>query len=284
MKQYSKWKNEEVITLFRFIEQGKQKGKSLSLLFENYAQQSGRKPNSVRNYYYAELSNLEQDTNRAKQLNIDITLHQKCEQKAFNEDETNHIVSEILRLKSLGYSVRKACLKLSDGNLSEMVRLQNKFRTVIKNNPNIVENCKQGLKQKGFIIEEKQECKILKMPQKTTRLSDSEINSLFLGLVKLVKKQAMEEANSNLKNDAEFANNTLRKTMVELQTKDLEIKKLRSQFKVVAQEKEKLKQEIMLLRGKSANLIKKQYKENEKLEKLKKFTKSYNKKQKQTAN
>lgn len=275
MKQYSRWQDCEVKKLFEFVENGKASGKKLSFLFTQYANQNNRKPNSVRNYYYAELLFLEENPNICKQLGINLAMHTKCEQKAFDESETKQIVREIIRLKSLGYSVRKACLKLSDGNLSQMVRMQNKYRTVLAKQPQVMEECKNELRQKGFLIEEQQKDNVIKMPVRQTKLSDNDINSLFLGLVKLVKKQAIEDANIKLKNETEFANNALRKSLVEIQTKDMELKKLRENFKLVCKQKQKLEQEIISIRGENAKNLQNKLKNTKKMQKLHKFSKIY---------
>ena len=128
MKNYSKWKDEEVINLFRFIEEGKKNNESLSKLFAGFAHKTNRMPNSVRNYYYTELKCLEEDENRRTRLGIDVNLHKKVEQKEFSQNETEQTIINILRLTSKGVSVRKACLTLANGDISEMVRLQNKYR------------------------------------------------------------------------------------------------------------------------------------------------------------
>ena len=276
MKQYSVWPDGEVKKLFTFIEEGKAKGKNLSYLFDAYAKQNNRKANSVRNYYYAELLFLEQNPNKCKNLEINLDMHKKCEQKVFQQDEIKKVVCEILRLKSLGYSVRKACFKLSNGNLSEMVRLQNKYRTILTKQQYIIDECKNELKQKGFLIEEpEQKNNVIKMPTRQSKLSDNDINSLFLGLVKLVKKQALEDANASLKSETEFANNALRKSLVEIQAKDMELKKLRENFKLVCKQKQKLEQEIVLIRGKNAENLQNGLKNTKKMAKLHKFSKTY---------
>ena len=95
MKSYSQWTDEEVIKLFRFIEDGKKQNHNLSGMFSLYAKLTNRKPNSVRNYYYAELNELENNKERRENLGIDISLHQKVEQKEFTEDETENLVLEI---------------------------------------------------------------------------------------------------------------------------------------------------------------------------------------------
>ena len=115
-----------------------------------------------------------------------------------------------------GQSVRSACLKLSDGDLCKMTRLQNKFQ-----------NMKRKLKQPDNIIPFKQ-------TQKT--LTDADINSLFLGLVKLIKKTAMDEAKQNV----QPANELLRKAFLDLNKKDKEITDLKSEFEKLKTENQKL--------------------------------------------
>lgn len=248
MKQnYSMWKDEEVKKLFAFMEDGKKRNIPLSVLFKNYAKAFERMPNSVRNYYYAELSNLQTNPERVKLLDIDLSIHKKCEQVPFDKAETKKMISEILRLIAVGYSVRKACLKLANGDISTMVRYQNKFRTVESKQQELIKECKKELADKGFNMDTPK-TNVIRMQPKQIKLADNEITSLFLGLVKLVKKQAMDEANITLKKEAEFANDTLRKTLVELAGKNLELKELRKQFKVISSEKLKLSEEIEYLR------------------------------------
>ena len=113
------------------------------------------------------------------------------------------------------------------------------------------------------------------MPVRSAKLSDGDINSLFLGLVKLVKKQALEDVSASLKSEAEFANNALRRSLVEIQAKDLELKKLRENFKIVCKQKQKLEQEIVLIRGENVKNLQNKLKNSKKMAKLHKFSKNY---------
>lgn len=277
MKQYSQWKDEEVIKLFRFIENGKKQNICLSTLFANYAKQTNRMPNSVRNYYYKELGCLMEDKSRQEKLGIDISLHQKIDQKEFTLTETETLVKQILSLTSKGVSVRKACLTLANGDISTMVRLQNKFRSVVIKEKELYEKCLSDLNCLGVKIKQKPN-NIIKMPDRRNILTESDINSLFLGLVKLVKKQATEEVVKLYQKDKQKANEHLRRMLVELAEKENELKNLRRQFKVVSQEKEKLSEELKVLRGKNAQLQIKQ----EKLSALKKFTNKFEQKNSKT--
>ena len=109
------------------------------------------------------------------------------------------------------------------------------------------------------------------MPDRRNVLTESDINSLFLGLVKLVKKQTQDDLCKTYEKDKQKANDMLRKTLVEIAEKDNIIKQLRKQFKVLKQEKEKLCEEIKILRGKTVELKV----ERQKLSALKKFTQRY---------
>ena len=277
MKKYSKWKDDEVKKLFKFIEQGKSQNMCLTNLFSSYAKETGRMPNSVRNYYYAELNNLTENKKRRDKLEIDISLHQKIDQQEFTQKETEELVQKILEQTSKGISVRKACLNLAQGDIGKMVRYQNKYRSVVLKDKPIYNNCVEKLKQKGVTVKKELPSNVITFKDRRTLLSDSDINSLFLGLVKLVKKQAGEEIYKNLKIETEKANNMLRKTLVQLSEKETEIKNLRKNFKVLCQENEKLNDEIKTLRGKNAELILNQ----EKYSALKQFTQKYQKKQKE---
>ena len=80
---------------------------------------------------------------------------------------------------------------------------------------------------------------------------------MFLGLVKLVKKSALEDANQNLIKDAEFANKALQNTLENLSRKEGEIALIRQQFRILKKENQVLKEQL--------NSCKCQKSQNEKL-------------------
>ncbi|MBO5884311.1 MAG: hypothetical protein J6Q51_00780 [Clostridia bacterium] len=273
MKNYSKWKDQEVVELFRFVEKQKAAGECLTNIFINFAKQTKRMPNSVRNYYYAELCNLMQNPTRCQKLQIDISLHKKIEPKEFTEDETKTVVTKILQMTAKGMSVRKACQTLANGEISLMVRYQNKFRSVVQKDKTMYNSCLQRVGEE-VKLKTKTPNNIIKMPDRRNVLTESDINSLFLGLVKLVKKQTQDDLCKTYEKDKQKANDMLRKTLVEIAEKDNIIKQLRKQFKVLKQEKEQLCEEIKILRGKTVELKV----ERQKLSALKKFTQRYEQK------
>ena len=257
VKNYSKWKNEEVINLFATVEKFKKENKSLLEAFAEYSKLSGRKRNSIRNYYYLELANLQQNTERAKSLNINTSLHLISPVKSFSEEETNKVIKELLKLKCMGYSVRKACLKLANNDINEMVRIQNKYRSLLKTNPNFIKSLLNSLKQEG--LSEVKETTLnnvvyFKKPEPKT-VSEKDINTLFLGLIKLVKKSAAESVEKSLLADLDFANSSLRKTLVKLSKTEQELKETTIKLKNQEEELNKLKLENSYLKTEIANFL-----------------------------
>lgn len=57
------------------------------------------------------------------------------------------------------------------------------------------------------------------------KLTDSDINSLFLGLIRLVKKTAQENVNKELKDDYINATNNFRQTLIDLNKIEIKLKR-----------------------------------------------------------
>lgn len=216
---FSKWEDEEVKTLFKFVEVKKSEGMPLIKIFEEYANKTYRHKNSVRNYYYKEVNALTLDNERAKYLNINLSGHSVMQAKEFTKDEKTKLISDIQELKEKGYSVRRACMELSGGDISKMIRLQNKYRLETK-------------KGKGDNMGQ-----IIKMPFKQQGLLDDEdIKSLFLGLIKLVKRQEYERAKIMFNKDVMSANDKLKQAMLKIASKQNEIDVLKQNIKLLNNE------------------------------------------------
>lgn len=63
------------------------------------------------------------------------------------------------------------------------------------------------------------------------KITDSEINGLFLGLVRLIKKLAMEEASAKLKPDARELSKEVQELSLTLTQKEVEVEKLKEENK-----------------------------------------------------
>ena len=262
----SNWKNQNIFDLFKLVETYRKENKPIVKAFEKYAIISGRKKFSIRNFYYNKLSEFEKNQTLAEKFQIDFSKHNKNEQKFFTPQEAELSITQINDLMKKGYSVRKACYEIASGDVKQMLRLQNKFRSLNRktnilgtenklknsitnkisfNNGNSNQNSKQ--KEMG---------NVLFMPTNKALLTDSEITSLFMGLVKLVKKAAKEQYDLELLNQVQSANAELRKSIKSLADKEREIKFFRKKFELLSNEKVKLKEELSNLRSQNVELLK----------------------------
>ena len=235
-----KWENDEVRALFNEVEKAKSEGRSIKSAFSAHAQKYSRRPNSVRNYYYHEVDDLMKNKSRLKELGIDISKHSKQEVKFFSEKEGEKIVEAVEKLVKEGNSVRQACLKLSGGNVALMLRYQNKYRN---------EQLKKETNSMAKPIN------ILDYKNKQRALTELDINSLFMGLVKLVKKMAFEEATSTLFKERDSMSFLLKKTLSELERKEKEVEVLKENCKTLQIENERLSERISSLRFEKAEVI-----------------------------
>lgn len=232
-----KWKNSEVKALFACVEEFKAGSKSIKQAFESHAKRSGRAPNSVRNYYYHELADLANDEKRRKNLGIDLSKHQKTEIKFFSKEEENALMKQIDQKVKAGVSVRKVCLELAHGDASLMLRYQNKYRNFISKKAPAPDN-------------------VIKFVKRKSGISESEIEALFLGLVRLVKRSARQEAEEAVREQTEGANQELRKAVASLAQKEKEIEALKEQFARLKAENLKLFSEKEKLACSKASALK----------------------------
>lgn len=279
---YCSWKDEEIKKLFCFVEDGKQKHLSLLSIFKNFATLTKRKPNSVRNYYYLELCELQNNKSKCQRLGINLNNHEKIKQTPFDEKEEKEVVKNILRLCAKGISVRKACLKLAGDDLGKMIRFQNKYRNVLKGNQALLSRCIQELKDEGVDVNIKQKVtprpnNILVMPKQKGALSDKDIEALFMGLVRLVKRVACEQAEAQNRIEMKRTNDNLAKAYVELSSKDSEIKSLSTSLEKLKTENKNLKTCLQEKRSKEAEI----YVESSRMRELKNFANTLPKKNKQ---
>lgn len=219
------WDNGEVQNLFALVEECKRKNRALREAFIAHAQKYNRKPNSVRNYYYHEVDTLQNDQTRCKQLGINLKNHKKSEITYFSKEEENSLMQQIYKMVEEGSSVRKACFVLSNGDVGQMLRFQNKYR-------NFLAKRTQTEKPNNVVTFQKA----------TKRLTDGEVQSLFMGLVRLVKKNALIEGEERYKAELTSANAMLRRALAQINTQEREIEKLKEDFSRIKQENLKLAQ------------------------------------------
>ena len=193
MRKINGYTEEEAKSLVEFIKEGRQKGKTLTYLFETYGLQNGRAKGSVRNYYYPLMKNEKGDERIVKLLDGSELSVEKI--KEFTEEETDRVLRSILEEKSKGLSVRRAIFNLSGGDDKLMLRLQNKYRNTLKKEPDRIVALakKMGLNEEAEKVKkggkEGVEGRNARLPDKDflRRRLENEINALYDRLAQALK-------------------------------------------------------------------------------------------------
>ena len=133
------WQQQEIDRLEQCVSEGVNTGESLRSVFERVAQELGRKPNSIRNFYYAQLREKE-DGAQERALPFE----------TFAPDEVERLIEHVLTARAQGMSVRACVRKLSDGDKTRMLRYQNKYRSTVRARPELVHRVMERLAKDGI--------------------------------------------------------------------------------------------------------------------------------------
>lgn len=133
------WSQEENDLLWREIKEASQEGAPLRGVFEKMGKTLGRKPNSVRNYYYMQL--------RAKDTGA---YRRAAPFETFTPEEIHDLLYAVLSARGRGQSVRASVMELSKGDRALMLRYQNKYRSILRKKPYMIESVMEELKRDGL--------------------------------------------------------------------------------------------------------------------------------------
>ena len=122
----SGWQKDEIDLLFDSVRMSDEEGRSLRDVFTDVGRQLQRKPNSIRNYYYAKLREMPELTPKQAPF------------RAFSVQEVHELLRQVLMGRGSGESVRACVTRLADGDRSRMLRDQNKYRSILKNKPDML--------------------------------------------------------------------------------------------------------------------------------------------------
>ena len=120
------WQKQEIDALQKHLSEAEQTGESLRSVFDRAAAELGRKPNSIRNFYYAQLRAQSEDADRALPF------------ETFSPAEVEQLVERVITARAQGMSVRACVRQLADGDRTLMLRYQNKYRSTIRTRPELV--------------------------------------------------------------------------------------------------------------------------------------------------
>lgn len=132
------WKEKEISQLREAVHQAGGSGEPLRGVFERVGKTLGRKPNSVRNFYYACLKR--EDSDQAPHA---------APFQTFTAEEVRALMREVLAARANGISVRACVQRMADGDRKLMLRYQNKYRSVLKSRPSIVREIMAEMTEAG---------------------------------------------------------------------------------------------------------------------------------------
>ena len=136
---HSGWTEEETNRLWQEIEAASRDGTPLRTVFERTGQALGRKPNSVRNYYYIQL--------RAQG---DGRLRRATPFETFTPEEVHELLRSVLSARGQGQSVRACVSALAGGDRTKMLRYQNKYRAILRKKPGLIAQVCEELQSQGL--------------------------------------------------------------------------------------------------------------------------------------
>ncbi len=132
------WQEAETARLFSAVQEANAAGAPLRSVFEALSTDLGRRPNSIRNYYYSCLRQQPEAAQRAPAF------------RPFTPEETHELLRQVLIARGEGRSVRACVMSLAQGSHSRMLRYQNKYRTILKTRPELIAQVCEELKQEGL--------------------------------------------------------------------------------------------------------------------------------------
>lgn len=142
MNKINGYTEEEATGLIEYIYEGRNAGKTLSYLFETYGAAHSRAKGSVRNYYYAFLKRRDDDRVRRILEGKDLSAGTI---RPFTEEETEKLLQKVIDGRSRGLSVRRSLQEASGGDEKLMLRMQNKYRNLLKKQPERVEQAAKDM-------------------------------------------------------------------------------------------------------------------------------------------
>lgn len=130
----------ELMSLMR-EEVGKARNNRMPIIraFEAVAQRTGLKSNTIRNYYYRYL-HAQEGKKKVPGGTEGDSADTSPIGKPFTPEETRELMKTMLHAQAKGESVRGCANRLSNGDKRILIRLQNKYRSIIAREPDYVIN------------------------------------------------------------------------------------------------------------------------------------------------
>ncbi len=138
-KRKAGWSRQETEYFAQCLLQAGQTGETLTHVFERVARQTGRSAGSVHNFYYAQRG--ADGCLRGARVERD--------SRVFTKEESLALLEAVMVARACGGSVRATAQRLSQGDPTQMMRLQNKYRALLRHHPEWVKEAGERLAEQG---------------------------------------------------------------------------------------------------------------------------------------
>ncbi len=132
------WRADEETLLWNEVKKARDEGRALKSVFDIVASETGRKPNSIRNYYYARARENPEESQRSPAF------------VPFTEEEIWDLLVTVLGEQAKGISVRACTLQMGANDTRAMLRYQNKYRSLVKTNPELVKEVVRYMRERDI--------------------------------------------------------------------------------------------------------------------------------------
>lgn len=139
-KRKAGWSRQETEYFIACLLQAGQTGESLTHVFERVARHTGRSAGSVHNFYYAQRG--PEGCLRSARVERD--------SRVFTKAESLALLEAVMTARAAGGSVRATAQKMAQGDPALMMRLQNKYRALLRHHPEWVKEAGEGLTARGI--------------------------------------------------------------------------------------------------------------------------------------
>lgn len=137
------WKPQETVLLENALREAAHTGTPLSAVFRRVAVHTGRKANSVRNYYYTVMRG------QVIREEEELVRREPGAFTPFTREESRWLLREVLTGKARGESVRAVTLRLGEQDRARGLRYQNKYRSLLRTHPGEVREALRELRAEG---------------------------------------------------------------------------------------------------------------------------------------
>lgn len=180
------WSREETDLLQKEVRAAMDAGMPLRGVFDRTGLALGRKPNSVRNYYYMQIRDQGgEDWKRAAPFD------------PFSEEEIHGLLRHVLEGRGKGRSVRACVMDLSGGDRSRMLRYQNKYRSLLRRKPELIDQVCRELREEGLPCPEVRVTVSPLPPEEETELppgADPDVQAILRAVSSLARRASAPAA------------------------------------------------------------------------------------------